>query len=104
MQPERHLAGLARPQKRIHQPKHCTALPHRRHSPTGTPHLRSFLHSTVASTASSALDGVENSASPVLHEIRNIADSITVGKQIPPSSSITVVVEPGTKYEVGGND
>lgn len=45
-------------------------------------------------------DSINHFSRPVLEQIGNIAYCIAVGQQVPTASTITVVVEPGTKYEV----
>lgn len=58
------------------------------------------LNSTVTTAASCPLNGVENAARPVLHEVWDIADSVAMGYEIPTPGAVAVVVEPGTENEV----
>ena len=56
--------------------------------------LEATLYSAVAPAAARALNRVEHTASPVLKKVRNVADCIAVGNEVPTTSSVAVVVEP----------
>jgi hypothetical protein len=49
------------------------------------------------------LQGIDHTTEPVLEEVRDIADGVTVREKVPATGAVTVVVEPGTKDEVGSD-
>lgn len=40
---------------------------------------------------------------PVLEDIGDIADGVTMREEIPPTGAVAIVVEPGAEDEVGGD-
>ena len=58
------------------------------------------LDRTVTTPASTSLNSVECSPKPVLEQVRNVADRVTMGQEIPTASTVAVVVEPRAEDEV----
>lgn len=63
----------------------------------------SFLHRTVPTSRSGALQGINDPTAPVLEEVWHVANRIAVREEIPASSAVAVVVEPGAEDEVCRN-
>lgn len=57
--------------------------------------------STVAPATSAPLYRVKHPPSPVLEQVRDVADSVAVGDEVPASGPVAVVVEPRAEDEVG---
>lgn len=47
------------------------------------------------------MDSLEDLAPEVLGDIGHVADSVAVGKKIPATGAVAVVVQPGAEDEVG---
>lgn len=52
------------------------------------------LDRAVATAVTCALNRVEHGTCPILEQVRNIADRVTVGNEVPTTGAIAVVVEP----------
>ena len=63
---------------------------------------RGTLHSGISAPATGTLNGGCDAAGPILNDVRNVADCVTMRQEIPAPSSVAVVVEPGAEDEVGG--
>lgn len=63
---------------------------------------RAHLDGTVAASAAAAVYRVQNTACPVLHQVRDVPDRVSVRQKIPASSTVSVVVQPGAEDEVCG--
>ena len=63
------------------------------------------LNSTVSAPGpdTTPSDSVNHFLGPVFEEVRHISDGVAMGEKIPSASTITVVIEPGTEDEVGGD-
>lgn len=61
------------------------------------------LDGRVPAPTPAALHSLEDLTPKVLCNVRNVADSITVRKEIPAAGAVAVVVEPGAEDEVGCN-
>ena len=57
---------------------------------------------TVTTSTAAALERARDAPAPVLQDIRHVADGVTVGEQVPATSAIAVIIEPGAKDEVCG--
>lgn len=55
----------------------------------------------VAPSGTGALHRVEDPPRPVLEEVRDIADGVTVRQQVPAAGAVAVIVQPGPKDQVG---
>lgn len=44
---------------------------------------------------------VDHAFDPVIEDVRDVADGVAVGEQIPATGTVTVVVEPGSENEIG---
>lgn len=64
---------------------------------------RGRLHRTVPPAAARALHRVEHAPRPVLEQVGHITDGVAVGDQVPSSGPVSVVVEPRSEDEVGGD-
>lgn len=42
-------------------------------------------------------------ADPVLEDIRDVTEGVSVGEEVPSTGTVTVVVKPGAEDEVGGD-
>jgi hypothetical protein len=62
--------------------------------------LRATLYCAVAPATARALNCVEHTARPVLEKVWDVADRVAMGDEVPATSSVTVVVEPGSEDQV----
>lgn len=60
------------------------------------------LHSTISSAAAAPLYRVEHTPRPVLEQIGDVTDGVSVGQEIPAPSPVAVVVEPRSEDQIGG--
>ena len=60
-----------------------------------------YLHSAISSPRPPTLHSVHHLPTPVLQDIWHIPDSISMGQKVPTSSTVSVVVEPRAKDEIG---
>lgn len=58
------------------------------------------LYCRIASPGSGALHRVHHPPSPVLEEVGNVSQCITVRQQVPAPRAVAVVIEPGAEDEV----
>lgn len=49
------------------------------------------------------MQSIDHTTEPVLEEVRDIADGVAVGEEIPATGAVTVVVEPGAEDEIGSD-
>lgn len=61
------------------------------------------LHGTVTSPRSRPLKSVDHSPEPILEDIRDVAECVSVREEVPPAGTVAVVVEPGAEDEVGSD-
>jgi len=47
------------------------------------------------------LHRVDHAFDPVIEDVRDVADGVAVGEQIPATGTVTIVVEPRSKNEIG---
>lgn len=59
-----------------------------------------FLYSGISSSRTGALKGIDHSAQPVLENVRDVANGVSMGEKVPSSSTVAVVVQPGAEDEV----
>jgi hypothetical protein len=50
------------------------------------------------------LQSIDHTTEPVLEDVGDIADGVTMREQVPATGAVTVVVEPGAEDEVGSDD
>ena len=58
---------------------------------------------TVPTSTAAALNGSDDSSSPVLQEIWQVSDRVSVRKEVPSACSMAAVIQPGSEDEVGRN-
>lgn len=62
---------------------------------------RAYSNSAVTTSRSTASECIDHRSAPVLDEVGNVADGVSVGKKVPASSAVAVVVEPRAEDQVG---
>lgn len=92
MQPERHEIRALEPGSLVC----CRPI-----SSPSTP--RSRLDRAVPAPATRPLNRVEDSPHPVLQQVRDVADGVAMGEQVPAPGPVPVVVEPGPENQIRGD-
>jgi hypothetical protein len=59
-------------------------------------------YSAVSSATTRALQRAGHSPGPVLENVWDVADGVTVGEKVPSACPVPVVVEPGTEDKIRG--
>jgi hypothetical protein len=69
--------------------------------PKGTHQRHAYSDGSIATPTPATLHSLEDLTSKVLCNVRYIADSVAVRKEIPAAGAVAVVIEPGAEDEVG---